>query len=468
MRTRVAKLFGLSLLVVILLACTEQPAQVSVATVRNAKLVTSFLADAETKAISASASSRIVAKIERLLVREGARVKRGQIVAYLEAHDLQAAASEAAAAIRVAESDLHQANESVRAAEIAYASQVAIAETGVMEAEARLAAVKAGPKPTEIEAARHRVESLRAVMEEAKAAFDRAQTLFDQGVISKANLEQADSKAKLAGQQLEAAEDDLSTLIAGPIPEVIHAAEATVEVAKMHLEVARAGRADIELRKVSIELANARLIQAKSSAQRSKMAVEDRLIKSPLTGVVQKLFLEPGEIASPGVPILLVVDPKTLYVEAQVGDEDAAKVHLGQKLRITSASYPGRSFAGKVSQINASAERRPGSVTDRRILRVRIEIIESRQFFSPGMEIDVSGQSFTIAASLLIPGDAVVMEGGETYVWRVVGQHVEKVAVKVGNSNFAETEVFGRLKEGDRVVIRGKEGLNPEKPVRVK
>lgn len=468
MRASAKLLICVALATGFLSGCDKAPKQVVVAPVRSAKLTTTFVADAETKAISASVSSRIVAKIERLLVREGAHVEKGAIVGYLDVHDLEASAREADMAVSTAESDVRQAREAVRAAQSSYVSAVAVAETAVKEATARLNAVQAGPRTAEIEAARHRIESLRAVMEEADSALARAQTLYDEGVISKSSLEQADSRAKLARQQYEAAEDDLRNLIAGPREESIRAAEAAVEVARMQLEAARAGKSEITLRQAAVEQALARVRQARATAARVKISLDDRLLRSPLTGMVQKLNVEAGEIASPGLPLLTVVDPRTMYVEAQVGDEDSAKVHIGQLVRISSASYPGRSFNGKVREINASAERKLGAATDRRVLRVRVEILEGRQLFSPGMEVDVAGVSSTKAATLLVPNDAVVLSGGQTFVWRLVDGSVEQVIVKLGDSNFAESEVFGNLKAGDQVVIKGKENLSAGAQVQTK
>lgn len=464
--------FGMRLvsvsLIAVLFGCGSGPPEVSVVPVRFDRLKTSYVADALVRATTASVSSRDIALIEKILVGEGDSVSKGQSVVQLRTTDLNAAIREADAAVRVAREGLAQSEQAVRSGRVAQASKVSIAQAAVREAEARLEQAKQSARPSEVRAAEHRVASLRAAMIEADRTLARMQMLYREGAVSRAALDQAEARADSARQLYEAARDDLVNLKAGPTQTDVSAAGAGVQAAKTQLAAARAGRSEVDVLLVAVEQARARVRQAQAAAERARSAVDDRDLLAPLTGRVLRIDSEPGEIATPGVALIVVVDPNSVFVEAEVGDEDAARVEIGQTVSVTSASYPGRRIPGRVRRISPAAERKEGVLSDRRVLRFEVDLSESRDLFGPGEEVDVYAESTSKLPALLVPSDCIVTAGGKNFVWKVENDSVRRLEVRLGNASFQDTEVFGELREGDSVVLKGKENLEDGSRVKVR
>jgi len=447
------------LLAAVLLGCGKGPIEVRTSRAVFGNLITSYVADALVRATTATISSRDIAVVEKILVKEGDSIRRGQLLVQLQTADLNAAVRESEEAAQVARGGLLQAEEAVRSARIAQVSRMAVAQSAVREAEARLRQAQQQTRTSEIRAAEHRVASLRAAMVEADRTLARMKVLHEEGAVSRAALDQSEARAASARQQYEAARDDLQNLMSGPTPTDSAAAAAAVESSRIQLAAARASRSEIDVLEMSVQQAKARVRQALAGIERARALLSDRSLNAPFSGKVLRIDAEPGETASPGKTLLVVVDPNSAFVEAEVGDEDAAKVQTGQLVSVSSASYPGRRIPGKVRRISPAAERKEGALTDRRILRFEIELLKSKGLFTPGEEVDVYADAVSRVPALLVPSDSIVTSGGRSHVWRVVDGKVRQVEVRLGTASFDQTEVFGGLSQDDQVVVTGKEDL---------
>ncbi|MGB9804655.1 HlyD family secretion protein [Desulfofundulus sp.] len=79
------------------------------------------------------------------------------------------------------------------------------------------------------------------------------------------------------------------------------------------------------------------------------------VVRSPVSGVVVKKVAHEGEIAAPGQPVVMVVDPSALYITANIEETHLKDVHVGQKVDITLDAIPGQKFTGHVASIGRAS-----------------------------------------------------------------------------------------------------------------
>jgi HlyD family secretion protein len=241
-------------------------------------------------------------RIAEVLVQEGAKVKRGQVLARLDTSRLKPLAAAAEAAV-----------------------------------EAQQAAVDRlhnGSRPQEIAQAQANVASARADQVNARQQWIRMTaltTLTSGRAISEQDLEGAKAAMDSTQAHLEVAEKALDLALVGPRKEDIAQAEAQLRANQSQLELLRRQLADSEL-----------------------VAPSDAIVRSRL--------LEPGEMVSPQRPVLnlAIVDPK--WVRTYVSETDLGRVHMGMRASISTDSFPDRTFSGWVGFISSVAEFTPKSV----------------------------------------------------------------------------------------------------------
>jgi len=241
-------------------------------------------------------------RIAEVLVEEGDRVQRGQVVAVLDKNRLEP---------RVAEAE----------AQVAAQQQV-------------VRRLHAGTRPEEIEQARANLQSVEADASNAQRLYDRMEDLSaksDGGAVSRQNLDDTQAALAVANAKVEVNRNTLQLAIAGPRAEDIAEAEARLRAAEAQLEYLRQ------------ELFDARLV-------------------APVEAVVRTRVMEPGEMASPQKPVVLlaILDPK--WVRAYVSEPDLGKVREGITASIAVDSFPDRRFDGWVGFISPIAEFTPKTV----------------------------------------------------------------------------------------------------------
>lgn len=248
-------------------------------------------------------SERIVA----VLVQEGDRVQRGQVLARLDTSRLKPQVDQAAA-------------------QVAAQRQV-------------VARLHNGSRPEEIAQARANVEAARADLANARRQFQRLKDL------SAVRLEDRSRVQAVSQEELDNARAALAV------------AEAKLTVNQKALDLAVAGP-----RKEDIAEAEANLRAKEAQLALLRQQLEDTRLTAPTEAVVRSRLLEPGEMASPQKSVfnLAITDPK--WVRAYVSEPDLGKVHPGQVAFVTVDSFPERRFQGWVGFISPVAEFTPKNV----------------------------------------------------------------------------------------------------------
>jgi HlyD family secretion protein len=117
-------------------------------------------------------------------------------------------------------------------------------------------------------------------------------------------------------------------------------------------------------------------------------------ITSPISGTILERLIEPGEIAAPGSPLLVVGDLNALTLTIYVPEDKYGQISLGQTYPVTVDSFPKLVFNGRVSQIANRAEFTPRNVqtTDSRkttVFAVKLDLVAAGGKLKPGMPADV-------------------------------------------------------------------------------
>jgi HlyD family secretion protein len=118
-------------------------------------------------------------------------------------------------------------------------------------------------------------------------------------------------------------------------------------------------------------------------------------ITSPIDGTVMERLIEPGELAAPGSPLMVVADLDTLTLTVYVPEDRYGEVYLGKTYPVSVDSFPNETFVGKVSHIADQAEYTPRNVqtVDGRkstVFAIKLDLAPSGGKLKPGMPADVA------------------------------------------------------------------------------
>lgn len=343
-------------------------------------------------------TAKMIGRIKALHVREGHLVRQGQLLAEMDDDDLRAQLEQAAAVLN--------------------------------ESRARLAEALAGARPQERETAQAKLDEARSVGEEARASLERQRRLAADGLIPKAQLDEAELKERVAAAQLRTAQEQASLVEAGTREEARAIAQAQV------------ARAEAEVRHAQALLANAQVV-------------------SPVAGRVLRVYMHPGEVIvlQRPQPIVLLGEGRNVFVRAEVDESDLNKVQLGQSAIIRSDAYPDRTFTGRVVEIAPAVGRKmlrsddPAEMLDTKVLETRIEL-PADATPALGLTVDVEILVVEKPDATIVPARAVLWDEGTARVEVRVRDRSETRRITTGVRDDEFVEVLDGLGLGETVVVK--------------
>ncbi len=307
----------------------------------------------------ASVASKVTGRLEWLGVEEGSPVTEGQVIARLENRDVQAALSQATA---------------------------------------------------ELQRARTEVARTRAEQHEAELNFRRFEDLLADGIIARAEFDQAEAR---------------------------------------HLQARAAVRA-----------AQATVKAAGAARQGAEVALDYTQIRAPFNAVVLTKNADIGDIVTPigaaaeaKAAVVNIADLDSLQVEADVSESNLEKVRVGQPCEIQLDALPERRFAGAVHMIVPTADRTKATVL------VKVRFIEKDPKILPEMSARVAflERALTVAEHrprTAVSRTAVVHRDGQQVVFQLAGEQVTATPVKTGDEIGDMLEILNGVQAGQKVVIR--------------
>ncbi len=197
---------------------------------------------------------------------------------------------------------------------------------------------------------------------------------------------------------------------------------------------------------------------AKDKSYRAYVAAQKALanttLRAPFDGIVQYASnVSIGSYASVTKPSFVIVNPQTVYFEAEVSEIEVSEIKLGMKAEIELDAYPSDTYEGQVSMVGAT---NVTTSTGGTAYIVKVGLPENMDNkFKVGMSGDIKFVVKEADNTLSVPFSSVVEEDGDSYVWKVVGRStVTKTKIEVGNSSLDSIEVLSGINEGDRIVER--------------
>jgi RND family efflux transporter MFP subunit len=215
-----------------------------------------------------------------------------------------------------------------------------------------------------------------------------------------------------------------------------------------------AARKEVEDAERELREANAALQQAQSAAVAANELATRTVVRATFTGVIAKRMHNPGDLVEPGSndPILRVIDPTHLEVTAAAPVATLARIAVGAPAHITS---PGSEEPIDASVIARPAAVDPGSVTA--TVRLRPSSVAN---LTAGMSVEVEILGPEHHAAALVPPAAVIRDGDATIVMTIgADSKAHRNEVELGVVTSTAAEIRKGIKPGDRVVVRGQNGL---------
>ncbi len=310
---------------------------------------------------------------------EGDPVKKGAVVARLDPERVTRERGSAQQGVAVAESQLVLLRTAIEQQRESLAAETQLRQAEIAQAQAHLDRLLAGSRKQEIQLARTAVAEIGVEHERAAKDWQRAQSLFRNEDISTQQRDQF--KARFDGTQasLDQAKQRLALAEEGPRQEDVAAARAQVARAQAALRLTESAR--IELRRKEQETATRRAEIERARAQVSVLdsQVSDNAALSPVDGVVLSKAAEAGDVLAAGANVLTIADVEHPWLRGYISEQDLGRVKVGAKVRVTTDSFSGKVYEGKLTFIASDAEFTPKQIQTaaervKLVYRVKVEI----------------------------------------------------------------------------------------------
>jgi multidrug resistance efflux pump len=326
--------------------------------------------------------SRVGGRVQRVLVDEGATVKKGDVLVELEPFDLQERRAQAAEEVAAGTAEYEKLSKGFRPEEIA---QAKAQYDGLA---ARLAELEHGPRAQEIAAAEARVRLAEAELILAQENQARIERLVVQNAATREEQDEAVTQLRMARETHQVRQEELELLREGTRPEQIQHAKAQLEEARQIWLLRQNGYRAEEIAEAKAAADAARAALAAIEKQIAELAVV-----APVDAVVEAVDLRPGDMISPNAPVLSLMDTSRLWVRAYV-PESHLDLAIDQAMSVSVDSYPGERFQGHISFIARQAEFTPSNVQtpeerSKQVFRIRVTLDEGLDRLRPGMSADV-------------------------------------------------------------------------------
>ena len=324
--------------------------------------------------------------VKKLYVEAGDKVKPGQVLAELDREEIQA---------------------NVRAS-----------EAQLQSSEANLTAAEAELKRSQVDAEGPDIPML-------KRAYERALKMAKEGVVSQADLDNAQKAYDLAVNKQNVA------------------------------------RAVLTVDKAKVAQASADVQRQRANLAQLREQLSYTTIVAPIEGIVLSRDVEVGDavssilvLGSSATLVMTLGDTNEVYVKGKVDESDIGKVYLGQPARIKVESFKDKTFTGKVTKISPMGVEKDNVTT----FEVRVSINNPGGELKAAMTANAEIILEEHKNVLMVPEGAIIYDRDKKASVEVPDSKgkdgKDKVAVQVGISNGAKTEILAGLKEGQQVVLQ--------------
>jgi HlyD family secretion protein len=351
---------------------------------------TSISVSGNIEATTVDVAFKIPGKIDKLLVEEGDFVKEGQLIATLEHQDLLAQKAKAEATLESARSRIPALVKNIEFQDKSTSQEISQAQAAMDAAHSKLQELLHGSRPQEIQAAKAGVDQALSDMEKRKADMDRAKKLFQDNYISAQEWDSARTAYEMAAATHQKAQENYALVVEGPRKEEIDAARAQLDQSQAALNLAKTRKLQVDVLRRELITAQAQVKEAASAIEVIQSQIEYSNLYAPTAGVVLVKNTEAGEFNVPGGAVITLGDVAKPWLKAFINESDLGRVKLGQEVSVTTDSFPGRVYPGKITFISSEAEFTPKNVQTAKervklVYRIKVSLANPRNELKPGM-----------------------------------------------------------------------------------
>ena len=298
-------------------------------------------------------------------------------------------------------------------------------EAQVKQSAAALAAAESNQGAAEADLVRAQADAQGVDVPTLKRAYERAQHMAKEGVVSAAALDDAQRAYEMAVNKQEIA------------------------------------KAQVVTDKAKIAQARAQVAQARATLDQLKEQLSYTTIVAPIDGIVLSRDVEMGDavssilvMGSAATLVMTIGDTHEVYVKGKVDESDIGKVYIGQPARIKVESFKDKTFTGKVTKISPMGVEKDNVTT----FEVRVSIDNPGGELKAAMTANAEIILEEHKNVLMIPEGAIIYDKDKKASVEVPASNgkdgKKKLAINIGISNGAKTEVTSGLKEGEQVVLQ--------------
>ncbi|CAM3342999.1 MULTISPECIES: efflux RND transporter periplasmic adaptor subunit [Paracoccus] len=295
--------------------------------------------------------------------------------------------------------------------------------------------------------------SLHADEQEARVARARAAVAANEANLAKADAAVVRARAVLA--QSEAANRRQQGLAQRDVASVQRAEEAQRDE-----DVARA---DLAVAEADVAVIRAQGMDAAAGLRQEETLLAHHRLIAPYDALVVARHAEAGAVVKAGDPVLTLIDPATVWIQAYVDEERAGQLALGQPGTIRLRSQPAAEFRGTIARIGIESDR----VNEERRVWLTCADCPAEMFL--GEQAEVRILTGTRATALMVPELAITgFDGHRGTVWTVVDGRLTRAELTFGaRDDRGRVEVIGGLPEGAMIVARVPKGAAEGRRARI-
>ena len=300
--------------------------------------------------------------------------------------------------------------------------QVAQAQATLDAIQASSDKIKSGARPQEIKQAESALLQAKMNRDSVEENYQRMEKLFSEKAVSEQQYEQAKNQYEIADVQYQSAQESYELIIEGAAEEDIKSVEAQVRQAKAALDMA-------------------------------KYQLKNTQITAPISGKVTSIVVSSGEMISPSIPLLSIIDVSRIFVKVGISEKDISKIKEGQKVDLEIDAFPEEKFQGEVVSKGVAVDQIS------KTLEVNIEILQPEVDIPVGVFARGDILVKTNQDALVIPSSALTRKKDGIYVYVIEEGIARQKEVVLGIIQDERVEILKGLSEKEEIVVLGNQEL---------
>ena len=411
---------------------------------------------------STSVSAKVSGQATEVYKDVGDYVNAGEALVKVDDTNYRTQYEQALASYKQAVSSLDRAKASYTQAESAKKSAEAAygqAQAGYNNAVAAYnSTVNGSSEQTKVQLS-SALNSAQIAFNDAQTAYEQQKVLYENGAISKSEYDRAVTGYENAKLALETAQKNYDLTLGVLLEESKIQAQSGVESAKAAMESAstqiESAKAALKTARIGIDSANISVETAQIALKSAQTSLNDTVVHAPISGYIARRSANKGQMVAQGVEIFAIKSTSTIDAKINVTESIITYVSIGTKAIVSVKAAGVSNIEGSVTSVSPVKDSSTGLYT------VCIAIENENGLLKDGMFASITLTIEDSVDALIIPAESVLEDSdGVKYVYVTNGDTAERRDIDPGIVTDEYTEVLRGIKEGDKIVVSGKEYLS--------